>query len=180
MRILSIDYGEKRIGLAVCDKKEVLASRFLTLENKSLEKSIEEIKKIILEENIKKIVVGIPIGFKNKSEQTRIIEKFISKLKKNVNIPIIRIKTAGEFLKFFGSAFNIVTFSGSAKKPLSKASRIKRPVLVFGSEVAGINPRIEEAAGYRFRIEQTDKVESLNAAVAAGIALYKFYKGYWK
>ncbi len=123
MRILSIDYGEKRIGLAVCDKKEVLASRFLTLENKSLEKSIEEIKKIILEENVKKIVVGIPIGFKNKSEQTRIIEKFISKLKKNVSIPIIRI--------------NEIFTSKMAKKNLREAG-VKDVKKVIDQEAARI------------------------------------------
>ena len=123
MRILSIDYGEKRIGLAVCDKKEVLASRFLTLENKSLEKSIKEIKKIILEENVKKIVVGIPIGFKNKSEQTRIIEKFISKLKKNVSIPIIRI--------------NEIFTSKMAKKNLREAG-VKDVKKVIDQEAARI------------------------------------------
>ena len=123
MRILSIDYGEKRIGLAVCDKKEVLASRFLTLENKSLEKSIEEIKKIILEENIKKIVVGIPIGFKNKSEQTKIIEKFIGKLEKNISIPIIKI--------------NEIFTSKMAKKNLREAG-VKDVKKVIDQEAARI------------------------------------------
>ena len=123
MRILSIDYGEKRIGLAVCDKKEVLASRFLTLENKSLEKSIKEIKKIILEENIKKIVVGIPIGFKNKSEQTKIIEKFIGKLEKNISIPIIKI--------------NEIFTSKMAKKNLREAG-VKDVKKVIDQEAARI------------------------------------------
>jgi len=123
MRILSIDYGEKRIGLAVCDKKEVLASRFLTLENKSLEKSIKEIKKIILEENVKKIVVGIPIGFKNKSEQTKIIEKFIGKLEKNISIPIIKI--------------NEIFTSKMAKKNLREAG-VKDVKKVIDQEAARI------------------------------------------
>lgn len=91
MRILGIDYGEKRIGLAVSDEKETLASRFLTLENKSLKKSIKEIKKIVSEENIKKIVVGIPIGFRGDSEQTKAVRKFIGELKKNIDLPIIEI-----------------------------------------------------------------------------------------
>jgi len=123
MRILSVDYGEKRIGLAVCDKKEVLASRFLTLENKSLEKSIKEIKKIILEENVKKIVVGIPIGFKNKSEQTKIIEKFIGKLEKNISIPIIKI--------------NEIFTSKMAKKNLREAG-VKDVKKVIDQEAARI------------------------------------------
>jgi len=91
MRILSIDYGEKRIGLAVSDEKETLASRFLTLENKSLKNSVEEIKRIISEKEIKKITIGIPVGFKGESEQTKMTRKFIGELKKNVDTPIVEI-----------------------------------------------------------------------------------------
>ena len=95
-------------------------------------------------------------------------------------IPVLELETPTKFLKLFGNQFNIVAFSGSAKKWLSKATRIKKPMLILGGEISGIDPQIENAANYRFRIEQSDSVESLNAAVAAGIAMYKFYKGYWK
>ena len=91
MRILSIDYGEKRIGLAVSDEKETLASRFLTLENKSLKNLVEEIKKIILEKKIEKIIIGVPVGFKGESGQTKMTRKFIGELKKNVDTPIVEI-----------------------------------------------------------------------------------------
>lgn len=91
MRILSIDYGDKKIGLAISDKNEKLASRFLTLENKSQKKSIIEIKKIILEENIQKIIIGIPVGFKGDSAQTRNIKEFSAKLSENIETPIIEM-----------------------------------------------------------------------------------------
>ena len=93
-------------------------------------------------------------------------------------IPIIEIGNSFEFLKLFASQFNIITFSDSAKKPLSKTPRIKRPALVLGGETTGIDPKIEKQADYRFHIEQTDRVDSLNVAVAAGVAMYKFYRGY--
>ncbi len=91
MKILSIDYGDKRIGLAISDKNEKLASRFLTLENKSQKKSIIEIKKIIPEENIQKIVIGIPVGLKGESAQTQDIKEFSIKMSKNIKIPIIEV-----------------------------------------------------------------------------------------
>ena len=91
MRILSIDYGDKRIGLAISDENEKLASRFLTLENKSQKKSIVEIKKIILEENIQKIVIGIPIGLRGESAQTQNIRDFSARLSENIDIPTIEI-----------------------------------------------------------------------------------------
>ncbi len=47
MRVLGVDYGDRRIGLAISDREEKLASRFLTVENRSLENTIKEIKNII-------------------------------------------------------------------------------------------------------------------------------------
>ena len=91
MKILSIDYGEKRIGLAISDENEKLASRFLTLENKSQKKSIAEIKRITLEKNIQKIIIGIPIGLKGESGQTRNIKEFSAKLNENIEIPVIEV-----------------------------------------------------------------------------------------
>jgi putative Holliday junction resolvase len=91
MKILSIDYGNKRTGLAISDENEKLASRFLTLENKSSKDLIKEIKKIILEKNIGKIIIGIPIGLKGESAQTQNIKEFSAKLSGNIDIPIIEI-----------------------------------------------------------------------------------------
>lgn len=91
MRVLGIDYGDRRIGLAISDGEEKLASRFLTIGNKSLKKSIETIKNIIIKENVEKIIVGLPIGLKMESEQTLKTKKFINYLGKEINIPIEEI-----------------------------------------------------------------------------------------
>jgi TrmH family RNA methyltransferase len=95
-------------------------------------------------------------------------------------IPVFKIDTAAEFLKLFADQFNLIALSGKAKKPMSKSPRIKRPILVVGGETAGISPEIETRANFHFRIEQTDKIESLNVAVAAGVAMYKFSHGFGK
>lgn len=108
MKILSIDYGDKKTGLAISDENEKLASRFLTVKNRSLKNLIKEIKNIILENNISKIILGIPIGFKGESAQTRNIKEFSAELSKNINIPIIEMneiftsKMAEENLKNAG------------------------------------------------------------------------------
>jgi putative Holliday junction resolvase len=91
MRMLGIDYGNKRIGLAVSDRNEKLASCFLTLENKSLESSINKIRKIIAENNIEKVIIGIPVGFKGESRQAKKTREFAIELKKETNLPIIEI-----------------------------------------------------------------------------------------
>jgi len=91
MKILSIDYGSKKTGLAISDENGKLASRFLTLENKSSGNLIKEIKNIILEKNISEIVLGIPIGFKGESAQTKNIKEFSAKLNENIEISITEV-----------------------------------------------------------------------------------------
>ncbi|MCK4918831.1 MAG: Holliday junction resolvase RuvX [Candidatus Pacebacteria bacterium] len=88
MKILSIDYGDRKIGLAISDKNRKLASRLLTLENKSLETSILNIKEIIAKEGVGEFLVGIPVGLKSESEQARKTEKFIVLLKDEINLPL--------------------------------------------------------------------------------------------
>ena len=89
-------------------------------------------------------------------------------------IPIIEIGSPKHFLETFARSFDIAVFTAKAKTPLGKAPRLQRPVLILGSEAAGVSAELEKQAKYAFRIEQSDKVESLNVAVAAGVAMYRF------
>jgi len=91
MRILAIDYGDKRTGLAISDEGGKLASRFLTLKNESLEGAVKKISQVITEKNIAKLVVGLPVGFKAESQQTGKTRQFIAKLKECIEIPIVEI-----------------------------------------------------------------------------------------
>jgi putative Holliday junction resolvase len=78
-RILSIDYGKKRIGLALSDPLFTFAYSFKTLINdKNLWKNIGE---IINEKNVVKVILGLPNEEKNKSLAT-----IISKFKKEIEI----------------------------------------------------------------------------------------------
>jgi len=88
MKIISIDYGDKRTGLAVSDESGKLAKRFGTLENKGEEPLIIEIKKILLEEKITLILVGVPVGLNAESDQTRKTNHFIMLLKRMTDIPV--------------------------------------------------------------------------------------------
>ncbi|MCK5475891.1 MAG: Holliday junction resolvase RuvX [Candidatus Pacebacteria bacterium] len=88
MKILGIDYGDRKIGLALSDKDRKLASRFLTLENRSMKNTIRDIKEIIVKEEIEEIIIGIPIGLKTESEQTQKTRIFIDDLLKKINITV--------------------------------------------------------------------------------------------
>lgn len=60
MRILGIDYGKKRIGLAVSDPLCITAQGLPTLQSKGLEHDMEALSRIIQEWTIDEIVVGLP------------------------------------------------------------------------------------------------------------------------
>lgn len=60
MKIMCIDYGETRTGIAFCDKKEVLASPHSVITEKYQPKLIEKIIELAETENAEKIVIGLP------------------------------------------------------------------------------------------------------------------------
>ena len=62
MRLLGIDYGEKRIGLAISDELGSFAHEYSVLVDLTDEKILEYLRSLIEAENIEKIVVGLPIN----------------------------------------------------------------------------------------------------------------------
>lgn len=86
-RILAIDYGEKRIGLAITDPLNIFAYPLVTLENN---KSIfGELKKIIEQYNVKKIIIGNPLKENGKQSQIfPLIIKFKEEIEKYFNLSV--------------------------------------------------------------------------------------------
>jgi len=87
-KLLAIDYGEKKVGLAMADTETRIATPYKILTNdKDL---LVKLKDICLKEEIGKIVVGVPLTLKSaSSKQTNIVLKFIDKLRKATYIDIV-------------------------------------------------------------------------------------------
>lgn len=79
-RILSIDFGMKRIGIALSDPLKIFAYPFKTIPNNS--SLIDELKKIFRAQNVEKVILGVPDGV-NKS--TNELKNKILSLKKKIN-----------------------------------------------------------------------------------------------
>jgi putative Holliday junction resolvase len=80
------------MGLAVSDSLEIIAKPLKTLDRKKTFDYFSEILNIVIEKNVHKIVVGLPLTLKGKhSDQTKVVQKFIEKLKQAVKIPVIHI-----------------------------------------------------------------------------------------
>jgi len=89
-RILALDYGDKKIGVAISDPMQIIAKPLLVINNLNYKNNLNEIEKLILENDIEKIVVGLPLTLKNtESIQTEKVITFINQLKSDLSLSVI-------------------------------------------------------------------------------------------
>jgi putative Holliday junction resolvase len=89
MRILAIDFGEKRIGLATSDETQILATPRKTLERKSDERSAREILEFCAEEEIGLVLLGVPRSPEGvESPFAARVRSFAAKLAARTAIPV--------------------------------------------------------------------------------------------
>ena len=80
-RVLGIDYGDSRIGLAMSDPLKIIASPFKTIRNEGNEKCLQVFQSLIKQKDVEAIVVGLPIGLKGQETvQTKKVRKFANLL----------------------------------------------------------------------------------------------------
>lgn len=60
MKIMSIDYGDARTGIAFCDEREILASSYAVIKEAYAPKLVDKIAEIAFKEQPKQIVIGLP------------------------------------------------------------------------------------------------------------------------
>ena len=101
-RLIGLDLGSKRIGVSICDEKQLIATPLKTISKNSLEELIKKLKKIINENDIKGIIIGNPLnmdGSFGRSAQS--VKDSAQNIEKNINIPIClwdeRLSTVGAF-----------------------------------------------------------------------------------
>ncbi|MEK7508553.1 MAG: Holliday junction resolvase RuvX [Patescibacteria group bacterium] len=87
--LLGIDYGSKRIGVAFVEEGSRVVLPLKEIENKNKDFVLSEIKKIIVEKDVKTIVVGLPLSLTGergpKAQET---QKFIDFLAASVSVPV--------------------------------------------------------------------------------------------
>ncbi len=109
-RILAIDYGSKRTGLAVTDPMQIIATALETVESGSL---ISFLKKYFEKEAVQEIVIGMPKRLNNQdSENAEAVRKFIELFKKS--FPDKTIKEVDE--RFTSSLALDAMIAGGMKK----------------------------------------------------------------
>lgn len=110
-RILALDYGQKRTGIAVTDDLQIIASGLTTVPTTGLMKFLKD---YIAKENVELILIGEPKQMNNEASESEVfIEKFIEKYK--IEIPEIPFERVDE--RFTSKmAFQSMIVSGLNKK----------------------------------------------------------------
>jgi len=106
-RLMGIDFGTVRIGIALSDPLQIISQPFKVILNTG--STISEIRKIIKSEEVGKIILGLPLNLDGEdTKKTMEVRKFSEILESNVDIPVIfwdeRYTTveANEELKYMG------------------------------------------------------------------------------
>ncbi len=88
-RILCLDVGEKRTGVAVSDETRMIAQSLPTIQHKSEKRLVDEVERLIAEYEVDAIVVGLPLSLSGKpSTRSELVRKFSARLEKALGIPV--------------------------------------------------------------------------------------------
>ena len=101
-RLLGIDPGKNRVGIAISDENKVVSTPLKTILKKNNSNFIDEIKEIILENNVKGIIIGNPINMDGSSgPSAQSAKDFARYISNNVSVPVSmwdeRLSSQGAF-----------------------------------------------------------------------------------
>lgn len=89
MRILGLDIGRRRVGVAVSDPTGLIASSVAVIQRKSTQQLIEQIKKLVVDLEVDEIVVGLPLGTTGeKGPEAQHMMILAARLEREIGLPI--------------------------------------------------------------------------------------------
>ena len=101
-RLIGLDLGSKRIGVSICDDKQLIATPLKTINRNSLKDLVDELRLIVDENDIKGIIVGNPLNMDGSSgSSAQSVKDTSNNIEKNISVPIClwdeRLSSEGAF-----------------------------------------------------------------------------------
>ena len=101
-RLIGLDLGSKRIGVSICDEKQLIATPYKTIHKSKNNELIEELKNIIQENDIRAIIIGYPLNMDGSSGSSAQSVNDVSKnIDKEIDVDVClwdeRLSTVGAF-----------------------------------------------------------------------------------
>jgi putative Holliday junction resolvase len=89
LKVLALDYGSARTGVAVSDPTGTLARPLCVVERAATEDGLGRLRDIVADEQAERIVVGLPLTLRGaRGEQARETERFVAGLRAAVDVPV--------------------------------------------------------------------------------------------
>lgn len=89
MKIMAVDYGDARTGLAACDRTEFLASPLGVIHEYDFDRTVEQVAYAVEEYQIQMVVVGHPVNMDgSEGERAQKCALFAEKLRERVSVPV--------------------------------------------------------------------------------------------
>ena len=101
-RLIGLDLGSKRIGVSICDEKQLIATPYKTIHKSKNNELIKELKNIIQENDIKAIIIGYPLNMDGSLGSSAQSVNDVSKnIDKEIDVDVClwdeRLSTVGAF-----------------------------------------------------------------------------------
>ena len=101
-RLIGLDLGSKRIGVSICDEKQLIATPFKTIKRSTAKELIDELKLIIKENDIKGIIIGNPLNMDGSlGSSAQSVKDISNNIENSINLPIClwdeRLSTVAAF-----------------------------------------------------------------------------------
>ncbi len=90
MKVLALDFGRARTGVAVSDPTGTLARPLCVVERAASDDGLKRIADLVAEHNADRIVVGLPLTMRGeRGEQAQETERFVQQLSARVDVPVV-------------------------------------------------------------------------------------------
>jgi putative Holliday junction resolvase len=88
-RVMGLDVGERRIGVALSDPGRTLATPLTTIRAVPREQALEHIRRLVAEHNVVELVVGLPLTLRGEvGPQATLVQAFAAELERFLTLPV--------------------------------------------------------------------------------------------
>lgn len=145
-RILAIDYGEARVGLAIADAEARIAEPLATVQRVNRNDDMRRLRELAREQGVKEIVIGLPLNLDGtRGTMAEDVERFARRVRKQIGVPVALVDerlTSWEAERAmeeeFGKRVKSAAGRGKAMHPPSGARGKKEKKITVDSVAAAV------------------------------------------
>jgi putative holliday junction resolvase len=90
VKVMALDYGASRTGVAVSDPTGTIARPLGVVERAQSDAGLAELKQLVVDEDVGQVVVGLPLTLRGeRGDQARASEQFAARLRKLLDVPVV-------------------------------------------------------------------------------------------